>query len=214
MVKYGLISETDARTIEKTLDLLISELVGEKRGPIHTCEIGIFNGDTSRGINQYISQNGRLNIHTAIDNNIYGNATRPFPECIFVVGNSTEVAYRIPDESQHFIFVDGCHAFHAVVADFFCYATKVVKGGYMAFHDTGVHIKSFKDYQDVGSKDDPDMYISVRKALESIGLFIKFEVEILTIGSVGKSRGDWQLVFDEADQNNEAGGVCVFKKLY
>jgi len=28
------------------------------------------------------------------------------------------------------------------------------------------------------------------------------------------SVGNWGLVFDEADETNEAGGICVFKKLY
>jgi len=45
----------------------------------------------------------------------------------------------------------------------------------------------------------------VRKALESIRL-IDFN------GASGIA--GWQLIWDVADINDEAGGICVFKKLY
>jgi hypothetical protein len=75
----------------------------------------------------------------------------------------------------------------------------------MAFHDTGKHIKLFKDFQH-GDKTNPDAYISVRKALSEIGLLAYPPSEIHeTLG--------WKLVFDEADETDLAGGICVFKKL-
>jgi hypothetical protein len=194
---YGLISEVDAQVIEKTLYLIIKEFDGHI---INTLEIGVFNGDTSRGIHRFFTGKNILNTHKAIDSQKDFVMDSPFPECKFIIGNSAEVYNQIEDESQHFIFFDGCHAFPAVVCDFFCYASKVKPGGYMAFHDTGKHIKPFKDYQFIGRKDDPDMYISVRKALQKMEL-------------LNNRFPFWKLIFDEADENNEAGGIVVLQKI-
>lgn len=216
MIKYGLISKTDAATLEKTIDLICNEY---NQGEVirSTC-IGIFDGDTDRGMHEYILKKGYKHIHTAIDNAKYFEIKNPFPECNLIIGNSVEVAYLIPDDSQDLIFVDGCHAFHAVISDYFCYKDKVKPYGYLAFHDTGAHIKPFSGYQDIGSKDDPDMYISVRKALDSTGLLPKFYFLNLYGGIFQKKEllplNKWQLVFDEVDINDEAGGVAIFKKLY
>lgn len=227
MIQYGLISQTDARTIEKTLDLVCSDFPNDKF--IYTTEIGIFDGQTSRGINEYVNNKHKVNIHTAIDNNKDKPVLKPFYDCMLIIGNSTEVYSQLPDRSQHFIFVDGNHSFAAVIADFFCYAPKVKVGGYLAFHDTGKHISQFKDYQGVGSKDNPDSYISVRKALTTIGIlgystFVKDVKEKVGLSDIQISEylnrnkyyasRQWWLFFDEADETNEAGGVTVFKRLF
>lgn len=198
MITYGLISKTDAQCIEKTLSLIMDEFTVET---IYTLEVGIFNGHTSRAINDFILSKGRDNFHTTIDNQKDFETKRPFEECHFIIGNSNEVYNQIPDKSQHFIFIDANHAFPHVVSDFFCYQDKVRTGGYIAFHDTGKHIKPFTGYQLIGDKNDPDMHIAVRKALGKIGL-------------LNDEYGGWELVFDEADQENEMSGICVFKKHF
>lgn len=210
MIIHGLISNMDANVLEKTLKLIINEFPEHK---IYTTEIGIYNGETSRGINQYIGAWGRSNHHTAIDNNKDKEVLLPFPECNLIIGSSNEVYNQLEDNSQHLIFVDGNHSFPMVVSDYFCFAPKVKKGGYLSFHDTGRYIKEFKDYQGLGSVRDADMYISVRKALNSIGLLKdKFSPSAYVHETL--SRFNWELVFDEANINDEAGGICVFKKLY
>lgn len=202
MIKYGLISETDARTLEKTIDLLLSD--DSHNYPINITEIGVYGGGTGLGINNYFLAKNRDFHLTGIDNNKDGELLR-FPSLYnpMIIGNSSEVYNQLEDDSQHLIFVDGCHCFAHVISDFFCYAPKVKTGGYFAFHDTGKHIKPFKDFQH-GDKNNPDAYISVRKALTNIGLF---DTKIIW------GRNAFQLVFDEADPNDEAGGICVFKKL-
>lgn len=212
MIKYGLISETDARTIEKTIDLVCN---GYEQGEvIRTTCIGIFDGDTDRGIHEYTLAKGFNHIHTAIDNAKFFEIKNPFSECNLIIGNSIEVAYLIPNNSQDFIFVDGCHAFPYVISDFFCFADKVKVVAYMAFHDTGSHIKPFTGYQDVGSKEDANMYISVRKALEMVGLFSEYLPYAFSTEYPIPEFFKWELIFDEADISNEMGGICVFKKLY
>lgn len=198
MIQYGLISKVDSVTIEKTIDLILKEFPSDEF--ICTTEVGIFDGNTSRGIHEYIELKNRGNWHIAIDNNKDKQVTIPFLQCNFIIGNSNEVYNQISDNSQHFIFIDGCHAFPMVVSDFFCYESKVKEGGYLAFHDTGFHIAPYKDYQRMGDEKDLDMYISVRKALNRIGLLS------------GSFKG-WQKVFDEQDIEDTAGGIIVFKKL-
>jgi len=167
MIKYGLISETDARTLEKTIDLLVAD--DSHNYPINVTEIGCYGGDTGRGICEYIKSKGRNYWITGIDS-FKDKETVRFPYNEMIYGNSNEVYNQIEDNSQHLIFQDGCHCFAHVVSDFFCYAPKVKTGGYFAFHDTGEHIKKFKDFQH-GDKENPDAYISVKKALGKIGLF-------------------------------------------
>lgn len=208
MIKYGLISELDGKTLEKTIDLICHTV--KENEYIYVTEIGVYGGDTALGMADYISQTGRDQYFTGIENNKDGETIRCFYDNL-IIGNSNEVYNQLEDNSQHLIFVDGCHCFAHVVSDFFCYADKVKVGGYMAFHDTGHHIMPMKDFQH-GDKSNPDAYISVNKALAKIGLTTTFKSE--SLGREGLEIFKWQLIFDEWDSNNEAGGICVFKKLY
>jgi hypothetical protein len=198
MIKYGLISETDARTLEKTIDLILEDFRVDDI--VNITEVGVYGGDTGYGMTEYINERNRDWVLTGIENNKDGETIRATYDKL-IIGNSNEVYNQLEDNSQHLIFVDGCHCFAHVVSDFFCYASKVKAGGYFAFHDTGRHIKPFKDFQH-GDKSNPDAYISVRKALLEIGMF-------LPISNFG-----FNLQFDKADETNEAGGICVFKKIY
>lgn len=228
-IKYGLISETDAKTLEKVIDIICTQNPGQE---INTCEVGLYSGLTSKAIYEYVTSKGYGSAsinpsegtmqshnykckHIGVDNGKDGEELRDFPkEAIFIKGNSTEVYNQIPDNSQHLVFIDALHTFPAVVADFFCYAPKVKVGGFLAFHDTGKHIDPLSQWQKVGDKNDPDMCLGgVRKALQTIGLLEPFtnpnykNVE-------GGIYDQWELVFDEANPNDTAGGICVFKKLY
>jgi hypothetical protein len=195
MIQYGLISRVDAGVIEKTVDLICSEF---KDGIINITEVGVYAGDTGRGICEYIKSKGKYHYITGIDNSKDGEHIR-FMYNDLIKGNSNEVYNQLKDESQHLIFVDANHSLPSTITDFFCYESKVKVGGYFCFHDVGAHIKRFTDYQRMGDKGDPDMYISCRRALDKIGV-------------LGDCLYGWRLVFDEADINDPAGGVVVFKK--
>lgn len=222
-MKWGLISKLDSETLMKTIDLICQQYPCEE---INTCCIGIFDGDTDRSIYEYVTNKeygfasndpqGEMGIenfkcnHTAIDNNKDKDVLLPFPECKMVIGNSSEVYSQIEDNSQHLIFEDSCHCFACVCSTFFCYAPKVKVGGYFCFHDTGRHIKEFKDFQH-GDKNNPNAYISAREALSAIGLI---DTKYIALEADGTFLGQWELIFDEADETNPAGGITVFKKLY
>jgi hypothetical protein len=226
MPKYGLITDVDAKVLEQTIQLILAEF--PNANPIEVTEIGIYSGETGNGIREFIERHDRKCFLTGVDNNKDGEKLR-FRYDELLIGNSSEVYHKIEDRTQHLIFVDGDHSFAGVIADFFCYADKIRKDGYIAFHDTGKHIQPFKDFQ-YGHEDNPDAYISVRKALETIGLSqekiqdypVDEKMKIYKETGMWFSKynnaktvlGGWQLVFDEADETNPAGGICVFKKMY
>lgn len=209
MIKYGLISETDASCLEKTIDLICDEYNDDL---LRVTEIGVYSGETGKGICEYI-ENVKdkdvciIGIESIKDDQIIMNADEYND---LIIGNSTEVYNQLEDNSQHLIFVDGDHSLIGVISDFYAYADKVKVGGYIAFHDTGRHIKPFKDFQH-GDKDNPDAYISVRKALQKIGLL--YPDNFSDRKHLHHAMYDWELVFDEADENNEAGGICIFRKI-
>jgi len=202
-IKYGLISETDARCLEKTIDLICNEWHDEQ---INICEIGLYNCGTAIGLMNYIWAERILDVkHTnyiGIDN-CKDKEVENIPEWMtFINGNSNEVYNQIPDESQHLILVDGNHSFPYVVSDYFCYKNKVKIGGYLCFHDTSPQAQG-KDWQRMGSEQDPDMSISVLKALKEVGLLNEWK----------RDPDDWELVLNEFDPNDNAGGIMVFKRI-
>lgn len=210
-IKYGLISRTDANTIEKTIDLICESFPNEV---VNVTEIGLYSGQSSEAISKYISLvKHRVFFYTGIDNGKDGEELKHFPDfnSRLILGNSTEVYNQIPDESQHLIFIDGDHSKIGVIADFFAYKNKVKVGGYIAFHDTGRHIKPFTDFQH-GDKGNPEAYISVRAALEEIGILLPDHPE--NKKTLHTFWHDWEKVFDEADADNNAGGICCFRRLF
>lgn len=218
-IKYGLISETDARILEKTIDLILNEFPEIREAaksspipsnPICITEIGLFDCGTATGLFSYLSTKCSIQ-YTGIDN----EKDKPIipPNWMnLIIGNSNEVYNQLEDNSQHLIFFDGDHSKIGLISDFFAYADKIKVCGYAAFHDTGKHIKQFKDFQH-GDKENSDAYISVRKALQTIGLLEPF-INSNYKNVEGGIYDQWELVFDEADIENPAGGICVFKKLY
>ncbi len=204
-IKYGLISKVDAACLEKTIDLICDEFDDKA---INVLEIGCYGGDTGKGIKEYIESKNRQCFITGIDNNKDEEKLRFEYDCM-LVGDSKEIYWTRADSFFHIILVDGDHSYLGVIADFFGYASKVKEGGYFCFHDTGKHIKEFTDFQH-GDKYNRDAYISVRKALNKVRL----------LDDSGFKNGDWnvldnwQLIFDEADTSDLAGGICVFKKLF
>lgn len=199
-IRYGLMPELDYETIRKTLYMTAKDF--DHVSEINTLEIGVHKGDTSRGIRDFFKAINRKHHHTGIDSRKDFKMNSPFPECTFIIGNSSEVYNQVPDESQHFLFIDGSHSFHNTVGDFMLYKDKVVQGGYIAFHDTGKQIKPFQDYQGLPheNKKDPLNYISCRLAIEKMGLLDN------------KLQG-WELIIDTSDEKYPTGGITVIRKL-
>ena len=206
MAQFGLISKLDSEVLMKTIDILCEDFEIGKYA-FNVLELGCYSGMTGKFIKKTIENKGRQCFITGVDNNKDGEKLQFEYDSMFI-GNSSDFYWRIKDEFYHLVFVDADHSYLGVISDFYAYADKVKVGGYLAFHDTGEHIKPFKDFQH-GDKGNPDAYISVRKALDKIGLF-HYENEPYEMYAYRR----WDLVFDEADINDTGGGLCVFKKLY
>ncbi len=207
MIKYGLISETDAKTLEATIDLIIEDNPNEL---LYITEVGCYAGQSASGLSQYIKSKGKDCFIVGIDNGKDGEELR-FKYDRFIKGNSNEVYNQLKDDSQDLIIIDALHTFPAVISDFFCYAPKIKVGGFIAFHDSGKHLDPLSHWQGVGDKNDPDMCIGgVRRALNKIGLIVDIEQ---ANESINRYYNECELIFDEADPNDTGGGFCVFKKL-
>lgn len=194
---YGIMPPFDYLTLDKTLDLVCRQFPS---GVITSLEIGVHRGDGSRGIHAFFTARNRINFHTGIDNERDLKINPPFPGCNLIIGNSIEVYNQIYNDTQNFVLIDGCHNYPMTMADFLVYSDKVTKNGFVAFHDTGSHIPLFKDYQGMGPKDDPDMYIACRKAVKKLGL-------------LDNTFPGWKLIFDEFDPKHDTGGIVVVQKI-
>lgn len=193
---YGLITSKDAETLEHTLTLVCMSFPA---GDIKTCELGLHKGRTAKGIHHYITHiRGRGHKHTAVDNCKDLKVELPFPGCFLLIGTTAAMAELVPNESQHMLFIDADHSFSATITDFSMYCNKLVKGGYLIFHDTSPLIPAFKDYQS-GDRDDPNSYIACRKAVDYLGLLESTQ---------------WAVIFDEYDSTSDYGGMITLKKLY
>lgn len=193
---YGIMPERDYRTFDKTLDLLCDQFPNVQ---LYTLEIGVHRGMTSRGINLYLAQKHRTHIHTGIDNQRDLPINRPFSECQLILGNSSVVYNKVPNNSQHLIFIDGCHNYPNTIIDFLLYQDKVKENGFIMFHDCGEQIKDFTDYQGEGDRSDPDMFIRCRKAVMNLGL-------------LDGRRTGFKLLIDEYDPLYHTGGIVVIQK--
>lgn len=207
-IKPGLISQVDWLCIRRAID---SVLYRKKQGVINTCEVGLYSGSTSKAICDYIKSKGREVNHIGIDNGADGQEMYDFPsDAKFIKGNSTEVYTDIEDDSLDICFIDGNHAFPSVVADHYCFSMKVAYSGYLIYHDTAPQCQG-KQWQRIGDKEHPDMGIAVRKALTEMKMF---EYYCYPGSYEQRPMSGFALIYDEFDENDEAGGVCVFKKTY
>lgn len=195
---YGIMPEKDYESLDKLL-WLVTSIFPEP--DIHTLEIGVHKGNTSRGIKRCLEELYRTCHHTGIDNQHDFKMGSPFPECNFIVGNSVEVYKQVPDDSQHFIFIDGNHSLLFTMCDFLLYKAKLKENGILAFHDCGKQIQPFTDYQGIGARENPDNFISCRNAVEKLGLLN------------GELQG-WKIVLDEYDPQFHTGGIFAVKKTF
>lgn len=198
MIQYGLISRVDSDTIEKTFELVFKEFPDDI---INYAEVGLYNGRTTSGVNEFLQSKEKQFNLIGIDNFKDKEELVFFPSnAKLIQGSSIEVYNQLPDNSQHLIVIDGNHSFPYVISDYYCYRNKVKVGGYMCFHDASPQTQG-KSYQRMGNESDSDMHIAVMKAVKEIGLFDN------------KIEG-WERVFHEWDENDEGGGVIIFKRLF
>lgn len=189
LTDYGLLTAADAELIGNSLANLAGRMPGVT---LELVEIGIREGVTSRAIARHM--HGTPFRFWAIDSARDMPVASPFPGAELVLGDSTEVYYRVP-EHVHFVLIDGCHCVNHVLLDFLHYGARVVSGGLVVFHDSGVRMQG-RDYQQHGPRELPEFSTGVRRAIEMLGI---------------NSNPAWRLwgESDEADW----GGAMIFERL-
>ncbi len=187
---YGTMTNVDVAQIEKSLRLL-----KEKFGDAHVnlLEIGLDKSMTARAIYARLPELGITNYtYWAIDAN--PKTSLPFKGCKMIIGKSEEVFNKLPD--LHWVFVDGCHCSNHIMLDFLNYGYKVVKDGFLSFHDTGPYSQGHH-FQRHGPNE-PDFYIAAERAFQKLDIF---------------NRLDWEHIGSEhCEINKEWGGVSIFQK--
>jgi len=202
-IKYGLISPVDANTIEKVFDRIFDTFPDET---IMYCEVGLYHGATTRGAKEYFKSKNKPYHLIGIDNFKDKEELVFYPEdANLIQGSSIEVYNNLPDESQHYIMIDGNHSLPYVIADYYCYIKKVKVGGFICFHDAAPHAQDVS-YQRMGRTDDKDMYISVLRALEKIGLI--GDNHIREFHGVELAYHEWA-----TPDIDEGGGVIAFRRI-
>ena len=197
---YGLINRVDASVLEDAIESVFKDFPGET---INYLEVGLYNGRTTSGIKQYMDGRSIPYNLTGIDNFKDKEDLVFYPkEANLIQGSSIEVYNQIPDLSQHLILIDANHSLPYVIADTMFYKDKVKAGGYLAFHDAAPHSQN-KSYQRMGSESDPDMYISVLKALEKLGFIGEDNIA---------DHWGFKLIAHKWDETDEGGGTIIFRR--
>lgn len=133
--RYGMMFECDCDVFDDCLGELVKDKPG---GVIRVCEIGTYNGDTARGMKRFLESHGCGIEYWGIDPGLVLHNVplpEPFPGAHIITDKSDFSFHLIPNDMD-LVFVDGNHSRNSVILDTYNYERKVVRGGFMLFHDT------------------------------------------------------------------------------
>ncbi len=188
-------TEIDNMCIESSLIAASVVAFTDYKSKLKVLEIGICHGETAKRIKNFLDSRRIEFDYYGIDSERDRKIDLPFGNII--IGDSSEVYNLLPNDF-HFILVDGCHCINHVILDFIHYSEKLLKNGYILFHDTGTRSIYKDDYQGHGPKNSRDFYISVKKALSLLRL---------------DERNDFIKVLEGDDEKFDYGGITVYKKI-
>jgi len=189
-MKYGAITEKDA----EVFDMLFAAI---PKRTVKVLEIGVWKGDTARGMKSACEFNGNACEYTGIDAQRHADPDPPFPGARYIVKPSEEAWEDVRDQLFDLIFVDGCHCLNHVSLDTALYSQFVAPGGYMVFHDASPLLQGVQKNPWVHGHDDlPVHRTHVLKALELLGW----------------PNAKWRLVTHQFDPASDIGGMIVFQR--
>lgn len=137
MSNYTSILPCDVEILEKCLKAVLPYTNDDV---VRFLEIGVFGGDTARGVKAWCDKRGLELEYCGIDNCAQLESQAPFPGAYFIKGDSAEVFHKTIDNLD-IVFVDGCHCVNHVILDTIHYGRLVKAGGFMIFHDTSPEIQ-------------------------------------------------------------------------
>lgn len=193
--RYGFVRDIEADLIDKILDRLKSEF-----GAIRMLEIGVFSGDTVRGVYRRAKEIDCPVECVGVDFEKYRPNPTPDPSYQFFSGDSMDM-WRDMTGNCEFLFIDGCHCVNHSMMDFCNYSPFVEVGGYCLFHDTALPKDQFsqepwpQDHSYAGK--DPSK-LGVREGLKKLGLLQGYRI-------------DWELI-EEVPSDTGLMGMILFQK--
>jgi hypothetical protein len=194
--RYGFMQEVEADLIDRLLDRIKSEF-----GVIRLIEIGVFSGETVRGVYRRANEISCPAICAGIDFEQYRPNPTPDPNYKFYSGDSMD-QWREIKHRYNFLFVDGCHCVVHSSQDFLNYSPFVVLNGYCLFHDTAVPTNQFEqepwpqDHSYAGVKQSK---LGVREGMKKLGLLQGY-------------RSDWKFI-EEIPSDTGLMGAMLFQKV-
>lgn len=194
--QYGYIRNVEASLIESIVDRIKARF-----GEVNFLEIGVFGGETAKGIVRKCQAIGVPVKAAGVDFPEWKPVPAPVPDYAFYACDSMD-AWRDIKGKFNFLFIDGCHCVNHSMCDFLNYSPFLVVGGYCLFHDTATH--KGRATQDAFSADHsyagkPDSTLGVRDGLKKVGI-------------LQGHRTDWKFV-EEVTSDNGLMGMCLFEKL-
>jgi Methyltransferase domain len=201
---FGCITETDKRTLQTAIETTCDTLNSDT---LKFCEIGIFTGDTARGIKQVTENKGKRLVYWGVDNESNIPVPLPFFEANVVLGDSAIIYPQVPDLQFDILFIDGSHCTDYAMLDFLNFSPKVKLGGIVLFHDTSPKTQHKLDYQGFGPSDPND---KTKALYHEFGTGVRTAFEKL--GLIPAYRSDWELVSETWSDENW-GGISIFRKL-
>lgn len=162
--RYGAILNEDVEVLEECLET--SWFRHRWNGPVRVLEIGMHDGGTARGIENW-AKAAEFNLeYIGIDPDDGTKRPRYVPKGgKVIIGDSAEVFNQVPDDID-LVWVDGCHCRNHIILDTFHYAPKVRVGGFICFHDVNPACQGW-GHQYHGP-DSPEFSVDVVAALKLI----------------------------------------------
>lgn len=183
-------------------DLVDSIIFDLKRafGEVRFLEIGVFAGDTMRGVCRKAAEIQCPFKCAGVDFEQWRPNPCPDPNYEFYAGDTMDMWQRVQGKFN-FLFIDGCHCSNHAGADFLNYSPFVNVGGFCLFHDTALPVGGAEQHrhaQNHAYAGQPDSFLGVRSAIRKLGLEQGY-------------RTDWSFE-TELKADDGVMGMMLFKK--
>lgn len=189
------------RDVECNLFDELLDTIKKEFGELRFLEVGVFTGDTARGVARRCKEIGMPCTAAGVDFVQYD--PNPKPDCpyTYYAGDSMEQFVNVQGR-YNLCFIDGCHCVVHASQDFLNYSPFVDVGGYCLLHDTALPTDKYDQEpwpQDHSYAGKANSKLGVREALKKVGI-------------LQGHRKDWQFV-KELESNTGLMGMCLFRKI-
>jgi len=189
------------RPVEAALIDDLIETLKRDFGEVRFLEIGVFGGNSTRGVVKKCREIGVPIYAAGVDFPEQKPAPIPTPDYEFHAGDSMDM-WRNIHGSFNFLFIDACHCVNHSSQDFLNYSPFVEVGGYILLHDTALPTgkKEQGDWpQYHGYAGKKDSTLGVREALKKLGL-------------LDGRRSDFEFV-RELESDSGLMGMMLFRRV-